>query len=48
VLFAAAYVVMSVIENTRNALLGTALVLLGLPVWAWFVHGRRRRPEAGA
>ncbi|MBM4394760.1 MAG: amino acid permease [Deltaproteobacteria bacterium] len=45
VLFAAAYVVMSVIENTRNALLGTALVLLGLPVWAWFVRGRRRPPE---
>lgn len=43
VLFSAAYVVLSVIQNTRNALMGTALVAAGLPVWAW-TRGRGARP----
>jgi APA family basic amino acid/polyamine antiporter len=34
--FSAAYVVFSVLENTRNALFGTVLVAVGLPVWAWY------------
>lgn len=41
--FSGVYVVLSVVENTRNALLGTALVLGGLPVWAW---GRWRDSRA--
>ena len=35
VAFSGVYVVLSVVENTRNALLGTMLVLAGLPVWMW-------------
>ena len=41
VLFSAVYVVLSVVENTRNALFGALLVLAGVPVYAWF----RWRPD---
>lgn len=39
ILFSGAYLVLSVMENTRNALAGTILVVLGLPV---YVFGRWR------
>jgi APA family basic amino acid/polyamine antiporter len=40
--FAAVFVVLSVLENTRNALFGTLLVAIGVPVW--FAFTRRPRP----
>ena len=43
--FAAVYVVMSILENTRNAALGFLLVACGVPVWAYFVA---RRGQKGA
>ena len=44
VIFCAAYVVLSIHQNTRNALFGTLLVLPGIPAYFLF---RRRRPAAG-
>ena len=41
VAFSALYVVLSIIENTRNALFGMALVAAGVPVWAYFAWRRR-------
>lgn len=40
--FAGVYVVLSVIENTRNALFGALLVGAGLPFYAWFAWRARR------
>ncbi len=45
VLFAAAYVVVSLVENVRNALFGLLLVALGLPLYAYF-RRRASRPAA--
>jgi APA family basic amino acid/polyamine antiporter len=45
VLFSAAYVVLSVMENTRNALFGTLLVAAGLPVWIVFAYRRPRHRD---
>lgn len=39
-LFSAAYVVLSVLENTRNALFGTILVAIGVPFW--WIFSRRQ------
>jgi APA family basic amino acid/polyamine antiporter len=47
VLFSAAYVVLSVMENTRNALFGTLLVAAGLPVWVFFARRRQTADPAG-
>lgn len=40
--FSALYVVLSIVGNTRNALVGTALVAVGLPFYAFFRWRRLR------
>lgn len=36
IIFCMIYLVVSVVENQRNALLGTFLVMTGLPIWVWY------------
>jgi APA family basic amino acid/polyamine antiporter len=37
----------SVAANTRNAGIGTALLLLGIPVYLWWTRPARRRRASG-
>jgi APA family basic amino acid/polyamine antiporter len=45
-LFSAAFVVLSVVENTRNALVGALLVFLGVPFYLYF-SWRSRQSQVG-
>lgn len=46
VVFSAVYVVMSILENTRNALMGLLLVSTGLPVYLWYSRKNKGQERA--
>ena len=43
-LFSAVFVVLSIVKNTRNALVGTALVAIGVPFYLYFRRRAARTP----